>query len=169
MAVKPTTARTEQASLDQDLLALLGHIRPVFAALKHAGPPPAIFHEAFERGSLGPRHMPVMLSVSLAGRLSVSDIAERIGLGLSTTSMLVGELSRAGLLERSEDPSDRRRTLVMLSEKYREAAEAFLQVRLVPFRRTLERLSPRQRAAFLEGWRILAEEMGVLRGGSESD
>lgn len=165
MAVKPTTSPTEQATLDQDLLTLLGCIRPVIAALKHAGPPPAIFHDAFERGSLGPRHMPVLLSVSLAGRLSVSDIAERVGLGLSTTSMLVGELSRAGLVERSEDPSDRRRTLVMLSETYREPAEAFLQTRLVPFRRTLERLSPRQRAAFLEGWRILAEETAVLRDG----
>lgn len=169
MAVKPTDQRSDDASLDQDLLTLLGHIRPFFGALKRAGPPPAMFHEAFERASLGPRHVPVMLAVTLAGRLSVSDLAERLSLGLSTTSMLVGELSRAGVLERSEDPNDRRRTIVMLSDEYHEAAGAWLQERIAPFRRTLERLSPRQRAAFLEGWRILAEETAVLRGGGESD
>jgi DNA-binding MarR family transcriptional regulator len=33
----------------------------------------------------------------------LSKLAERIGLTLGTTSLLVGELSRAGLVERRED------------------------------------------------------------------
>jgi hypothetical protein len=35
---------------------------------------------------------------------------------------------------------------------------AWLGERLDPFRRTLERLSPKARANFVEGWRVLAEE-----------
>jgi hypothetical protein len=40
----------------------------------------------------------------------------------------------------------------------REGLTAWLRERLEPLRRTLERLSPRARANFLEGFRILAEE-----------
>lgn len=142
-------------------------MRPVLAALKRGGPPPAIFHEAFLSGALGPRHAPVLMAVALEGGLSVSAIAERLGLSLSTTSLLVGELDRAGLVVRVEDERDRRRTLVRLAEGYREAAEGWLQARLEPLRRTLVRLSPPSRAGFIEGWQILREELE--RGGLGGD
>jgi DNA-binding MarR family transcriptional regulator len=158
MSVNPVSTSSPDASIEHELRALLDHVRPVLGALKRAGPPPAIFHAAFERGSLGPRHAPVLMAVALQGDLSVSDLAEQVNLGLSTTSLLVGELSRAGLLERTEDPNDRRRTIVSLNRAYREAAEEWLHERVGPFRRTLERLSPEARANFIEGWRILAEE-----------
>jgi DNA-binding MarR family transcriptional regulator len=142
------------------LTELLRLVPPVLAALKHAPPPPESVRRVFEQASLGPRHRPAVMAVALEGEMSVSRLAERIGLSLSTTSLLVGELSRAGLLERSEDDGDRRRTLVRLNSSYRDEASEWLAERLVPFRRTLERLSPRARADFLEGWRILEEESG---------
>lgn len=145
-------------SVELDLLALVRHIRPVLMGLKQGGPPPAIFRAAFEQNALGPRHAPVLMAVALEGRLSVSDLADRLRLSLSTTSLLVGELSRAGLLDRAEDQSDRRRTIVELSPRYREPAERWLSERLAPLRRTLMRLPARARANFLEGWRILEEE-----------
>lgn len=158
MTVKPIPPPPTEPSVDNDLRVLLEHMRPVFGAIKRGGPPPAVFHEAFERGALGPRHAPVLMAVALQGEMSVSELAERVNLSLSTTSLLVGELSRAGLVERSEDPNDRRRTIVALNRTYREAAGAWLQERVGMFRRTLERLSPDARANFMEGWRILAEE-----------
>lgn len=157
MAVN-TPSTDAGSAVESDLHALVLHIRPVIAALKRSGPPPAIFEAAFKSGSLGPRHAPVVMVLAFEGQLSVSAIAERIGLGLSTTSLLVGELDRAGLIARSEDPRDRRRTLVALGERYREAADEWLRVRLTPLRRTLERLSPEERRGFLQGWRILHEE-----------
>ncbi|HZU40126.1 MAG TPA: MarR family transcriptional regulator [Solirubrobacteraceae bacterium] len=148
--------------LDRDLRALVEAIRPVIGALKRSGPPPELFHEAFACHSLGPRHGPVLITVALEGVMSVSEIAERLDLSLSTTSLLVGELSRAGLLERTEDDRDRRRTLVRLPEAYRAAADQWLQERLGPLRRTLARLTPQARAGFIEGWRILREEIATL-------
>jgi DNA-binding MarR family transcriptional regulator len=149
-------------NVEDDLRTLMRHMRPVFGALKRGGPPPAAFKEAFESASLGPRHGPVLLTCTLEGELSVSDIAERLELSLSTTSLMVGELSRAGLLERAEDEHDRRRTIVRLNETYRKEVDDWLQERLDPLRRTLQRLSPRARANFLEGWRILEEETARL-------
>jgi DNA-binding MarR family transcriptional regulator len=158
MTVNPISETAPESSLDEDLRVLVEHLRPVLIGLKGGSPPPARFHEAFERGSLGPRHAPALLAVAFAGQASVSELAKRLGLSLSTTSLLIGELSRAGLCSRTEDESDRRRTLVQLDPAYGEEAAVWLRQRLEPFRRTLERLSPAARAGFMEGWRILAEE-----------
>jgi DNA-binding MarR family transcriptional regulator len=71
---------------------------------------------------------------------------------------MVGELNRAGLLERAEDDADRRRTIVRISERYREDVDAWLQLRVDPVRRTLLGLTPRERTVFVEGWRLLEQE-----------
>jgi DNA-binding MarR family transcriptional regulator len=165
MSVKSSA---QAGTVEAELAELIRSIRPVIAALKQAGPAPAIFEEAFSRGALGPRHAPVMMMLAHEGQLSVTEVAERLGLSLSTTSLLVGELDRAGLIVRVEDQRDRRRTLVQMAEGYREAAEEWLQERVAPLRNTLARLSPEGRAGFIEGWRILREEIeGSL--GSEPD
>jgi DNA-binding MarR family transcriptional regulator len=54
-----------------------------------------------------------------AGPLSVSELPERIGLSLSSASATVIELADAGLIERAEDPADRRRTIVQISRRQR--------------------------------------------------
>jgi hypothetical protein len=51
---------------------------------------------------------------------------------------------------------------VRLNENYREGLTAWLTDRLGPLRRTLQRLTPAQRAGFLEGWRILEEEIDAV-------
>jgi DNA-binding MarR family transcriptional regulator len=131
----------------------------VIACSKRSGvqPPPDLVAAA-ERGDLGPRHAAPLLALSFEDALSVSELAERLGLSLPATSQLVGELSRAALLERSEDPRDRRVTLVRLPEEHREAVQLLVDRQAEPVRRTLERLAPRARADFLEAMRILAEE-----------
>ncbi len=106
--------------------------------------------------------------LSLEGPMSVSELADRIGLAVATTSLLVGELSKAGLVERSEDELDRRRTIVSLTEEVRKIAEPRIQEHLEPFKRTLERLTPAARAHFMEGMRLLNEESGGFGAGRAS-
>ena len=118
--------------------------------------------DAMERASLGKRHASALLAVAAVEPIGVSELAKRLGLLLSSTSTLVGELSRAGLIERAEDDRDRRRTIVRVHEDYRDAMEEWLEGALAPVRNTLERLSPQARAHFMEGWRILHEEAALL-------
>jgi len=151
-------AQALQGGVEESLDELSSLLWETFRGLKQASPPPRELLEAAVRGSLGPRHMPAVLAVAAAGPMSVSELARRLGLGLSTTSAIVGELSRAGLLERSEDERDRRRTIVGLPEGRREVIAGWAEQALAPLRRTLERLSPEARAQFVEGWRILHEE-----------
>jgi DNA-binding MarR family transcriptional regulator len=137
--------------------------------LKSAGPPPGL-HEAVKRASLGKRHGRALLAVAAAGPISVTDLAKRLGLLLSTTSTLVGELSRAGLLVRAEDEQDRRRTIVRLHDDYRESTAAWLEVTLEPIRATLRRLSPQARQHFIDGLRALSEETSrAVAGGTGVD
>jgi DNA-binding MarR family transcriptional regulator len=158
MHVKQATA-SEEASIEDDLRDLPRLMARVIGRLKRGAPEvPEPFQKAFERGGCGPRHLPAMMFAYLEGPLSVSELAEEIGLSVATTSLLVGELDRAGLVERREDEEDRRRTLVTVDEGVGRDVDAWIQERVQPLRRTLERLSPEARACFMEGWRVLDEE-----------
>jgi DNA-binding MarR family transcriptional regulator len=152
----------QDLEVEKDLAELASLLGETFRSLKQSSPAPPVLREAAERGSLAARHMPALHAVTLAGPMSVSELARRIGLSLSTTSGIVGELSRAGLLDRTEDDSDRRRTIVALHEDYRDLLTDWTRDTLAPVRVTLETLSPQARAHFMEGWRILhAEAIGT--------
>jgi DNA-binding MarR family transcriptional regulator len=161
----------QRRTVEEDTLEFVMLIRATTRNLKSAGPPPARLLEARQRFELGPRHMSPLLTVALAGPLSVTELSEALGLRLSSTSTLVGQLSRAGLLTRVEDEDDRRRTIVHLAEEYRLELEPWLDRVLAPVRATLERLSPPARSHFMEGWRILSEEAerGATGGDGDAD
>ncbi len=162
MAVKAARSDTDAREVEHDLHELLALLGKVLPALKRGGgDPPNVLVEAAQRASLGPRHAPVLIMAALQRDLSVSELAERIGLSVSTTSLMVGELSRAGVVERVEDDRDRRRTLVRLHPDHAAEVASWMQARIAPIRRTLERLPPPTRAQFLEGWRVLDEEVGA--------
>jgi DNA-binding MarR family transcriptional regulator len=167
MPVK-SNPKTELGSSAEDDFAELTSLLPItLHDLKSSVPAPMPMRDAMERASLGKRHASALLAVAAVEPIGVSELAKRLGLLLSSTSTLVGELSRAGLLERAEDDLDRRRTIVRVHEDYRDAMEGWLEVALAPVRHTLERLSPQARAHFMEGWRILQQEAALLA--SEED
>lgn len=169
MSSKTTRVNGSQ-TLDEGALELATLLTEVFHAAKtRTRAPVPKLREAAERGGLGPRHAPVLFAVAFDHGLSVSQLAERVGLSLATTSLLVGELSRSGLLTRSEDEHDRRRTIVTINEEYEEWVTAWVEEVVEPMRRTLERLSPRARADFLRGFRILSEESARLAAEAEDD
>jgi DNA-binding MarR family transcriptional regulator len=147
------------ASLSEGLNDLLGRVPSVVSLLRRMEPPPGRFGPVFDEHALGPRHSRVVMVVCFRGELSVTAVAEELDVSLPAASLLVGELDRAGILTRVEDARDRRRTLVRIHPIYEEAAEAWLEQRVRPWRDTLTRLSPGARAGFVEGWRILHAEL----------
>jgi DNA-binding MarR family transcriptional regulator len=168
MAVKTTPEIAPQPSVEEDLTELTSLLAVTLHELKSAAPAPTEMRDAMERAALGKRHATALLAVAAAEPIGVSELAKRLGLLLSSTSTIVGELSRAGLLERAEDEEDRRRTIVRVHEDYRELMDAWLQVAVAPVRNTLERLSPEARRNFMEGWRVLREE-AKLHGSDDAD
>lgn len=167
MPVKSNPKIERLPSVEDDMAELTSLIPGTLHELKNSVPAPMPMRDAMEHASLGKRHASVLLAVAAAEPIGVSELAKRLGLLLSSTSTLVGELSRAGLLERAEDDRDRRRTIVRVHEDYRNAMEGWLEVALAPVRNTLQRLSPPARAHFMEGWRILKEEAALLASDSD--
>jgi DNA-binding MarR family transcriptional regulator len=119
---------------------------------------PAELEELVRSAQLGPRHGSALYAL-LEGPTIVGTLATRLGLSLATTSNLVAELDRAGLVERRPDPADRRRTIVTITEERRPSIESWLTHAAAPFVRTLERLSPSERATFVKGLHTLDEEL----------
>jgi DNA-binding MarR family transcriptional regulator len=167
MLVNVKMKREPTYTLDANLFPFTSLFPVTLHDLKSAVPAPMPMRDAMERVSLGKRHASALLAVAAVEPISVSELAKRLGLLLSSTSTIVGELSRAGLLERAEDDRDRRRTIVRVHEDYRDAMGGWLETAVAPIRHTLERLSPQARAHFMEGWRILAQE--AARHGSDED
>lgn len=153
-------------TVDSELIELMRVMPRVFRGMRRGnddgpGTPPksAWIKSLFAGGGLGPRHIPVLVVLVLEGPHTVGDLAQRLSLNLATVSLMVGELSKAGLVERHEDERDRRRTLVSIPDEYCWRLAPFVNQRIAPVRRALERMSPEVRSAFLAGWRLLADEI----------
>ena len=84
------------------------------------------------------------------GPLVIGQIAQRLGIGLSTGGHLVDRLVQAGLAERAEDSEDRRRTLARLTPA---GEDVYAQIRIGPQRlqALLQHLHDEDLAALLQG------------------
>ncbi|HZU19595.1 MAG TPA: helix-turn-helix domain-containing protein [Gaiellaceae bacterium] len=109
--------------------------------------------------SLGGRHVTLLAHVGTEGERSVGELARELGLSLPAASTLARELEEHGLLERREDPGDRRRTVVALAPSTSKAVHAWLAQRSKPLERALAALEPGEREAFLKGLRALADAL----------
>lgn len=103
-----------------------------------------------------------MLTISMKSVASVGDIALVTGVGLPSTSATVDRLVSLGWVERAEDPSDRRRTLVKLSQEGTGVIETVWRLRRDLLRTWATRLDPKD----LEK---LAEGLAALNAASRTD
>jgi DNA-binding MarR family transcriptional regulator len=98
-------------------------------------------------------------------RVSLSEVAEHIGLTLPTMSTLVDGLVDRGLITRREDPEDRRRMTLTLTEQGRSGFESAREATAAYLEQGLRQLSPYNRATITASMRILRE---AFTGGSKS-
>ena len=108
---------------------------------------------------LSRRHVGLLAQVGTEGERTVSELAEALGLSLPAASKLTRELEEHGLVERREDPDDRRRTVVALNPATVKAVRSWLDRRGAPLERALATLTAAERAAFLKGLGVLAESL----------
>jgi DNA-binding MarR family transcriptional regulator len=90
--------------------------------------------------SLTLAQLKVIYVVAAAGPLSMGALSEHLGTALSTTSGTVDRLVRRGLLERHEDPSDRRQVLVRATPTALEQVEQMSELGRSRMRDLLGRL-----------------------------
>ena len=136
----------------QELRELRLLIRRVMRGLRGPGP-------ALGARRLGRRHAGLLMHIGTEGPVTVSELAASLGISLPAASTLTRELEEEGLVERSEDPEDRRRTVVEVADSTREAIHEWLARRDRPLEQALAALDEPEREAFLKGLRALADAL----------
>ena len=124
-------------------------------------------HSALAGSQPAPRHIAALLQIATDGPIGMSELAERLNVSLATASQVVTELGEWGLIERTTDEADRRRTLVSVAPEHRPLTRAIIDQRMRPLQRTLRRLEPDEAAALVRGLLILAEELGAVSAPSK--
>jgi DNA-binding MarR family transcriptional regulator len=95
-----------------------------------------------------------LLILAEEGPLVIGQIAQRLGIGLSTGGHLVDRLVQANLAERTEDAEDRRRTLARLSPKGEDLYARLLNHSL-QMQTLIQKLDDADLAALLQGLQAL--------------
>jgi DNA-binding MarR family transcriptional regulator len=114
---------------------------------------------ALQGMSPAPRHIVALVQVATEGPIGMSELAERLSVSLATASQVVSDLADWGLVGRTTDDADRRRTFVTVAPEHEATIRALVDSRLRPLERTLARLEPDEQHALLRGLAVLAEEL----------
>jgi DNA-binding MarR family transcriptional regulator len=109
----------------------------VFAFRRRRGEVPEVLKKA---GRHGERHIGALMSLAIRGPATVSELAERTDMTTAHASLVVGELARAGLVEREHDQRDRRLIVVSLSETAKPAMAEMRERNTAPLHRFLAEL-----------------------------
>jgi DNA-binding MarR family transcriptional regulator len=110
---------------------------------------------------LAPRHLALLAYLQYDGPLTVNELAARLEVAPTTVSLMVGDLSRHGVLTRQEDDADRRRRIVAIAPGYAGPIEDWLAGSAAAWTEVLDALSTQQRAMIVAT--MLAYEAALER------
>jgi DNA-binding MarR family transcriptional regulator len=127
-----------------------------FALRRRRGELPAALKQA---GKLGDRHIGALVSLAVAGPATVSELGERLDMTIAHTSLVVGELAAAGLVNRDHDERDRRRVIVSLSEQARPAVAQMRDRHAAALSRFLAELDDEEADRFIAQLTALVEHL----------
>ncbi|MFA5787008.1 MAG: MarR family transcriptional regulator [Actinomycetota bacterium] len=152
MRVNPPISRAASTRnlVDEVILAW----RDVGHGLQFAGPPMLLGLD------LTMAQLKALIVIAHHGPAPIGRVAEHLQVGMPTASHLVDRLVQAGLIERTEDPSDRRRAIVKLSAEGGSLVAGLREQGREHLRPWLSRLDPLDLDALLRGLKAFA---GVLR------
>lgn len=109
--------------------------------------------------ALAPRHLSLLSYLLFDGPMTVNDLAKHLEIAPTTVSLMIGELSRKGILERREDEDDHRRRIISITEEQQPAIRAWLARGATAWRQALSPLTPAERRTFVAT--LLAYEQGI--------
>ncbi|MFZ0216686.1 MAG: MarR family transcriptional regulator [Candidatus Dormiibacterota bacterium] len=132
----------------EQVLALVSRIQRSMHSTKFVAGIPRWLSETSD---LTMAQLRALMVIRDSGPLSISQLSEQLRIGLPSTSAMVEHLVEDGLFQRSQDPADRRRTLVSTTD-------------LGEHRVDVMRQGPRE---LLQAWlaRLTDDEIDALRRG----
>ncbi|HUC13522.1 MAG TPA: MarR family winged helix-turn-helix transcriptional regulator [Acidimicrobiales bacterium] len=123
------------------------------------------FHRRDEKSSQLPTASRAVLQhLALSGPVTVGELCDHLDRAQSVVSDIVAHLELKGLVERQDDPNDRRRRMVWLSpfaRNFLERDQEILSVDLL--RSAIEMMAPADRAALVQGMQALLAADDAVR------
>jgi DNA-binding MarR family transcriptional regulator len=105
------------------------------------------------------REISTLYELGVTGSLKVSEIATRTGLSKAAASQMVERMVRQGLLERAENPANRREKQVRLSPQGRTITRQFDQAALEQIVKVLSRVPDEKIRPLLGAVNAVLEEL----------
>ncbi|WP_019819083.1 MarR family transcriptional regulator [Saccharomonospora saliphila] len=118
---------------------------------------------------LAPRHLSLLSLLLLDGPQTVSRLAEGLSLAPTTVSLIVGELSRKGVVVRREDETDRRRRIIDIDADSRPAISQWLSPGARAWRHALAPLTDAQRRLVVDTLRAYETAFFAASGDAEPE
>lgn len=109
--------------------------------------------------ALAPRHLSLLAYLLFDGPLTVTELATRLEVAPATVSLMVGDLSRQGILERRDDDADRRRTIVTIADAHRPAIDTWLSASARAWRKALQPLTAAERRTVVTTLQAFEQEI----------
>jgi DNA-binding MarR family transcriptional regulator len=113
-------------------------------------------------GELTLAQLRVLFRLRNRGPMPSSQLASGLGVTLPTVSSVIDRLAGKGLVDRNDDPSDRRRVIVGVTAAGRETVERVQQGRRARLARALEALEEQEVSALVAGLEALATAADAL-------
>jgi DNA-binding MarR family transcriptional regulator len=114
------------------------------------------FAEAERSGLTGPQ-VTVMACLVSGGPMTLTTLSRQLGMSHSTASGIVDRLQARGLVRRTQDPADRRRTRLTVTENVTRYVRELEEGPAGRLAAALGRADPDQRRAIREGLLLLRE------------
>jgi DNA-binding MarR family transcriptional regulator len=108
----------------------------------------------------------VLLQLHYRGNCGVSDISDRFDITNAAASQLVDKLVQSKLIQREEDPHDRRAKLLNLTKKANELIQRNVEERYRWVNKLAEKLTPEESAKIVDALNILTQAAKELESES---
>jgi len=113
------------------------------------------FRDFTRQTGLSMSQLGALFRISHCGTCDVSDISEHLGVTNAATSQMVDRLVQQGLLDRSEDPDDRRVKILVLTPEGQDIVLAAVEARRTWIQGLTEALTPEQQETIASALTIL--------------
>ncbi|WP_270889037.1 MarR family winged helix-turn-helix transcriptional regulator [Pedococcus sp. 5OH_020] len=110
----------------------------------------------------------VLVLVASRGRLNLGQVAEALGVHPSNATRTVDRLVVAGLVERTDDPADRRYLALELTLRGHDVVERVMAYRRASILEVMDHMSSTQRRALARALETFAEAAGEPSQGEEA-
>jgi DNA-binding MarR family transcriptional regulator len=127
------------------------------------------FHRSQRDYGLSTGQLRTLTHLHFHGVHQVSDIGDDLGVTAAAASQLVDRLVSMDLLERTEDPNDRRVKRITISEAGRALVRQGIEDRLKWMKDLANNLSPVQQEEIISALRTLTDAANSLEGKQQED